>query len=67
MQIYEIRVLDDDGKTMMIASEVELNDSAAIRSAKEISGKNKFEVWRGMHCVYGIEPSPVPKRLGSVR
>jgi len=60
MQVYEIRVLDDNGKTSLIASEIRLNDSAAIRSAQALSGNKKFEVWRGMDCIYGIDPAPGP-------
>jgi len=60
MQIYEIRVLDEEGKTALIASEVQLNDNAAIRSGKGIAAGKKFEVWRGMDCIYGIEPAPPP-------
>ena len=62
MQSYEIRVLEDDGKTSLIASEVQLSDSAAIRSGKGISAGRKFEVWRGMDCIYGVDlaPPPVP-------
>lgn len=60
IQVYVIRVLDDDGKTSLIASEVRLNDSMAIHSAQEISGRYKFEVWRGMECVYGAEQASSP-------
>jgi hypothetical protein len=65
MQVYEIRVLDDRGKTTLIASEVRLSDSAAIRSAKALSGKSNFEVWRGMDCIYEIDP--VPRRTTPIR
>ena len=54
MDVYEIRIFDDDGKTALIASEGRPDDSAAICSAKAISGRNKFEVWRGTNCVYAF-------------
>jgi hypothetical protein len=66
MQIYEIRVLEDDGKTSLIASEVLLSDNAAIRSGKGIAAGRKFEVWRGMDCIYGIDPA-LPANPGTVR
>jgi hypothetical protein len=60
MQVYEIRVLEDDGKTSLIASEVQLSDNAAVRSGKGIAAGRKFEVWRGMDCIYGLDPAPPP-------
>jgi len=66
IQLYEIRILDEDGKTALIASEVRLNDSAAIRSARVISGSRKFEVWRGMDCIYGMGSAPLPEHPGVV-
>jgi hypothetical protein len=53
MDHYEVRVLQDDGRTALIVAAVYLNDNAAIRSARKIAVARKFEVWRGMHCIYG--------------
>jgi hypothetical protein len=66
MQIYEIRVLEDDGKTSLIASEVLISDNAAIRSGQGMAAGRKFEVWRGMDCIYGIDPAP-PANPNTVR
>jgi hypothetical protein len=55
MQIYEIRVLDENGKTQLIAAEVGLNDSAVIRSGRTMAAGKQFEVWRGTNCIYGVE------------
>ena len=63
MQVYEIRVVEDDGKTALIASEIQLSDKAAIRSGKEMSAGRKFEVWRGMDCIYGLDPAPPPEPI----
>ena len=60
MEVYQIQVFDDDGKTALIASESQHNDSAAICAAKAISGRNKFEVWRGLECVYAIGQNAEP-------
>ena len=58
MQVYEVRVFDENGKTQLIAAEVGLNDNAAIRSGRAIAAGKHFEVWRGMDCIYGLESPP---------
>jgi hypothetical protein len=59
MEYYEIHILYDDGKTALVTSASHLNDNAAIRSARKIARTRKFEVWRGMNCVYGTAGAPV--------
>ena len=61
MRHYDIRVLGDDGKTALILSEYRTNDHAAVRTAQRIAHGRKFEIWRGMECVYGLDATPVPK------
>lgn len=59
METYEIRILHDDGKTALVTSAIHLNDNSAIRSARKIAHARKFEVWRGMNCIYGTAGAPV--------
>ena len=59
MHQYEIRVLRDDGGTSLIVAAIHLNDNAAVRSARKIAGSRKFEVWRGMDCIYGTEGATI--------
>ena len=61
MDEYEIRILRDDGSTALIAAGTHLNDNAAIRSARKLARAHKFEVWRGMDCIYGTEGAPIIK------
>ena len=53
MREYEIRILRSDGICSAIIEQVQLNDHAAIRSAQKMARGQKFEVWRGLDCVYG--------------
>jgi hypothetical protein len=53
MHDYEIRILSPDGSTALIAAEIHLCDSSAIRSARGLADGLSFEVWRGMDCIYG--------------
>lgn len=66
MQVYEIRILRPDGSTATVFEGMYLSDHSAIRSAKGMSEDNRFEVWRGMDCIYGghyaAEPEPHPSR-----
>lgn len=55
MHEYEIRVLNTDGSTALVCEEVQLHDTAAIRSASRIALGRPFEVWRGLDC---IRPAP---------
>ena len=52
MHEYEIRILNEHGKTAIVAAEVQLNDHAAVRSAKKLANGRKTEVWRGKDCIY---------------
>lgn len=51
MHEYEIRILNTDGSTALICEEVQLHDTAAIRSASRMALGRPFEVWRGLDCV----------------
>jgi hypothetical protein len=64
MHQYEIRILRDDGSTAIIAADIQLNDDAAIRSARRIARGRRFEVWRGMDC---IQPSAPPNQTELVQ
>jgi hypothetical protein len=52
MHEYEIRVLSA-GHTILIATDVQPSDSAAIRWGKKIAADKQFEVWSGSECIYG--------------
>jgi hypothetical protein len=52
MQIYEIRVLNDDLTTKAIVAQQYMNDGAAIRSARQYADPHDCEVWRGLTCVW---------------
>lgn len=62
MHEFETRILRPDGGPTLITTEVRLNDNAAIRSAQKLANGRKFEVWRGVDCIYGAGaiPDPVP-------
>ena len=49
---YEIRILKEDGTVALIVAEIQLADSAAIRSGKKVANGRNFEVWRGSDCIY---------------
>jgi hypothetical protein len=55
---YEIRILRADGGATLITAEIQLNDNAAIRSAQKLAKGQKFEVWKGMDCIYGTGTTP---------
>jgi hypothetical protein len=59
MNQFEIRVMDDDGRTALILAAIHLNDNAAVRSGQIIAHGRKFEVWRGMDCIYGTQGATV--------
>lgn len=67
MHQYEIRILRDDGSTAVIAADLQLDDDAAMRSARRIARGRRFEVWRGMDCIQpataSVQTEPVKKRL----
>ena len=59
---YEIRVLNSNGTCSAIIEQIQLNDHAAIRSAQKMARGQKFEVWRGLDCIYaGSVAAPVPR------
>src|SRR5438067_2110488 len=47
MHEYEIRVLSA-GRTVLITSQIQLSDHAAIRSGRKMAADKPFEVWRGL-------------------
>lgn len=51
MREYEIRVLSH-GRSQTVIEVMHLNDHAAIRAAKKMSGGKPFEVWRDLDCIY---------------
>lgn len=53
MQIYEIRVLNDDLTTRIIFEQQFISDISAIRSARRFAESRPFEVRRGTTCVSG--------------
>jgi len=53
MRDYEIRILNPDGSAAIITAEIHLTDASAIRSGRALADGLKFEVWRGMDCIYG--------------
>ena len=59
MYQYEFRILRDDGKPALIVAAIHLNDNAAIRAARKLARAHKFDVWRGMDCIYGTEGAPI--------
>jgi hypothetical protein len=59
MHDYEIRILGNDGSASLIVAAIHLNDNAAIRSARILARAHKFEVWRGMNCVYGTDGAAI--------
>ena len=59
MEQYEFRILRDDGSAALIVAAIHSNDNAAIRSARELARAHKFEVWRGMDCIYGTDGATI--------
>jgi hypothetical protein len=60
MHEYEIRVLSA-GQIILITSQLQISDHAAIRSAQKIAADRPFEVWRGANCIYaGSTSLPAP-------
>ena len=57
MHEYEIRVLQSDGRSTLITSELHLDDHSAIRSARKLANGKGVEVWRGIECIYGCAPA----------
>ena len=63
MHEYEIRVLSHGNEAILEV--MHLNDHAAVRAAKKLSGGKPFEVWRGLHCIYGPPDMPAVPRSRS--
>jgi hypothetical protein len=60
MQVYETR-LTTRGALSLVASQLYINDFAAIRAAQQMSSDgDRIEVWRGETCVYA-SPSKIAK------
>ena len=55
MPDYEIRVLNDDRYSAAKIRECTLaDDDAAVLAAERFAEGAPFEVWRDLHCVYGL-------------
>ena len=53
MQTYEIRVIKDNSRTTAVIAQQYFSDHAALRAAQHFAQGRRFEVWRGMDCIYG--------------
>jgi hypothetical protein len=58
MHEYEIRILQADARPAIIMSEIQLNDAAAIRSARKAAMGRAFEIWRGLDRIHSDHLSP---------
>jgi hypothetical protein len=63
MHGYEIRILSA-GHTIAVIEEMHFNDHGAVRSAKKIAGDRRFEVWRGLDCIYGTDNTSREPKTG---
>lgn len=55
MQYYEIRLVRQDGPTILSSRYV--SDYAALRSARAMAAPDDgVEIWRGMECIYRDGP-----------
>jgi hypothetical protein len=54
MQTYEIRVLKDNLSTKTVIEQQYFDDDAALRAALRFASGHRFEVWRGLSCIYGV-------------
>jgi hypothetical protein len=52
MHEYAIRILSE-GVAITVIQEIHLNDHAAVRAGRKVSGGKAYEVWRGFDCIYG--------------
>ncbi|HUE63790.1 MAG TPA: hypothetical protein VMO78_05390 [Rhizomicrobium sp.] len=67
MPDYEIRVLGDDRYSAVKIHECSLtDDEAAVSAALLYAEGAPFEVWRDLHCVYGLA-SERPQSQGVLR
>ena len=53
MHEYEICVLKR-GVPSIIAFEIQPSDQAALRSARKLAQRHRFQVWRDGDCIYGL-------------
>ena len=51
MHTYEIRVYHDNGSLARLTAEIQMTDSAAIRSGAAIAQGRQYEVWRRLECI----------------
>ena len=68
MREYEIHIIEASGSPV-ITGEVQLTDTAAIRSARKAAHGRQFEVWRGLECISGLAtiPKSTPAIMSAVR
>ena len=52
MNVYEIRILNEDHRTSAIVEVSHMSDYAAIRSACKLASGSAVEVWRDLECIY---------------
>lgn len=58
MHQYEIRILRDNNRPLVVSSRF-LGDFHAIRRGQSMAQDDEgLEVWRGMKCVYRRDPLP---------
>jgi len=57
MQLYEIRILRNNGATQAVVKQMFINDFAAIRTAQQWADERLFEVWRDLECLYTLKPT----------
>jgi hypothetical protein len=52
MKLYAIRIFREDGQELTVEARL-IGDHAAVRRAEALATRDdRFEVWRGMQCVY---------------
>jgi hypothetical protein len=59
MHQYEIRILSEDRMATIATSAIYMDDADATRSARRIARRRRFEIWRGMNCIYGLADAPI--------
>jgi hypothetical protein len=58
MREYEIRILRAPGSPTLIMAGTQLNDFAAVRTARKMARGRKFEVWKDLDCITGMARLP---------
>jgi hypothetical protein len=51
MHEYEIKFINSDHSLSVVFETWQLDDAAAICTAKRFTGDRAFEVWQGMECI----------------